>query len=106
MRLEQRNTAFRGKMDRYDPRWADELDRSIPVARDWGGRAGRDPDRPRELDDADPFTCQVDLPRGQEREPAIDRERVYELSGCESRALAAIGAFRVIDVDDLRAQDA
>ena len=75
-------------MDRYDARWADEFAGSIPVARDWGGRAGPDPDCPREFDAADPFTGHVDLPRGQERELSVDRERTYALSGGESRALA------------------
>ncbi len=92
-------------MDFYDPRWADGRDGRAPIERDWGGRASRDWDDRRESDGADPFTSRVDLPRGLERELAVDRERVYELSGRESRALAAIGAFRVIDVDDLRDQN-
>ena len=92
-------------MDRYDPRWAEDRDRSMRFERAWGSRAGRKSDDPRECDGADAFTSQLDLPRGQERELAVDRERVYELSGRESRGLAAIGAFRVIDVDDLRTPD-
>jgi hypothetical protein len=92
-------------MDLYDSRWADDRDRSMPAERDWGGRAGRDSDDPRDSDSSDSFTSHLDLPRGQDREPAIERERVYKLSGRESRALATIGAFRVIDVEDLRSPD-
>ncbi len=92
-------------MNLYDTRRADDRDRSVQIERAWGGRANRDLADPREPDDADPFTLHLDLPRGQERELAIDRERVYDLSGRESRALATIGSFRVIDLDDLRAPD-
>jgi hypothetical protein len=72
------------------------------VERGWGGRGWNSVD-PREAAGAEPLSSQLGLPRGQEREVAVDRERVYELSGRESRALAAIGALRVVDVDDLRA---
>jgi hypothetical protein len=37
-----------------------------------------------------------DLPRGDERELVVDRDRVYELDGDDSRTLAAVGAFRVV----------
>lgn len=86
-----------------DPRWPDGRDQSVHIDRDWGGRATRGSDWPRERDGGDPFTWHVDLPERQDREPVLDRERIYELSGREGRALASIGAFRVIDVEDLRA---
>ena len=40
-----------------------------------------------------------------EREQVRDRDRVYEIDGAESRALATVGAFRVVaesDLHDLR----
>ena len=43
----------------------------------------------------------LDLPRGDERELVVDRDRVYELDGEDSRALAAVGAFRVVPEHDL-----
>ena len=92
-------------MDHHDPRWGDARDRSESVDRDWGGRAGRDSEDGREHDPRDAFTQHLYLPRGAERELVVDRERVYELSGRESRALAATGAFRVTDAEDLRGRE-
>ena len=43
----------------------------------------------------------LDLPRGDERELVVDRDRVYELDGEDSRTLAAVGAFRVVPEHDL-----
>ena len=43
----------------------------------------------------------LDLPRGDERELVVDRDRVYELNGEDSRTLAAVGAFRVVPEHDL-----
>ena len=43
----------------------------------------------------------LDLPRGDERELVVDRDRVYELDGEGSRTLAAVGAFRVVLEHDL-----
>jgi hypothetical protein len=43
----------------------------------------------------------LDLPRGDERELVVDRDRVYELDGEDSRTLAAVGAFRVVPAHDL-----
>jgi hypothetical protein len=43
----------------------------------------------------------LDLPRGEERELVVDRNRVYELDGEDSRTLAAVGAFRVVPEHDL-----
>jgi hypothetical protein len=43
----------------------------------------------------------LDLPRGDERELVVNRERVYELEGEDSRTLAAVGPFRVVPEHDL-----
>jgi hypothetical protein len=45
----------------------------------------------------------LDLPRGEERELVVDRDRVYELDGEDGRTLAAVGAFRVVPEHDLDA---
>ena len=42
----------------------------------------------------------LDLPRGRERRPVQERDRVYELTGAESRVLATVGAFRVLSESD------
>jgi DNA-binding PadR family transcriptional regulator len=55
----------------------------------------------KDRDPRDAFTKDLDLPRGRERRPVRERERVYEIDGAESRALATIGAFRVIPEGDL-----
>src|SRR5262249_3062503 len=61
---------------------------------------------PREVstDPADALTRALDLPRGREREHVHvhGHDQDYELRGSEVRALAAIGAFRVVAADDLR----
>ena len=54
-----------------------------------------------ERDPRDVFTKDLDLPRGRERRPVRDRDRVYEIDGTESRMLATIGAFRVVSESDL-----
>jgi DNA-binding MarR family transcriptional regulator len=70
-------------------------------------------DDPRELSHSDPreqeernprdvFTSGLDLPRGPERERVYAHEHAYELRGSEARALATIGAFRVVPASDLR----
>ncbi len=46
------------------------------------------------------FTHGLTLPRGDERERVEFRERTYALNGSETRALATVGAFRVVDVGD------
>jgi hypothetical protein len=43
----------------------------------------------------------LDLPRGEERELVVDRDRVYELNGDDSRTLAAVGSFRVVPEQEL-----
>jgi hypothetical protein len=82
-----------------DSRWADTRDR--PTA-GRGGSADTDPREAGALDPRDAFTQGLDLPRGPHREPvSVDGER-YDLRGSEVRTLAALGAFRVIPLDDLR----
>ncbi len=71
----------------------------------------RDPDHesprvydPRDRDEHDPrdgLMRDLDLPLGDERELVVDRDRVYELGGEDSRTLAAVGAFRVVPEHDL-----
>jgi hypothetical protein len=68
-----------------------------------GGRAGsasrtrgRAPDNPR-----DALARQLDLPRGAERARVEVGSHSYALRGSEVRALATIGAFRVVDARDL-----
>src|SRR5438270_13381573 len=59
---------------------------------------------PRDRDEQDPrdgLMRDLDLPRGDERELVVDRDRVYELDGKDSRALATVGAFRVVPEHDL-----
>lgn len=43
----------------------------------------------------------LDLPRRDERELVVNRDRAYELDGEDSRTLAAVGAFRVVPEHDL-----
>ena len=77
-------------------------DRADSWDRNFGSRGGTsERDRNDERDPRDIFTRDLDLPRGRERRPAGDRDRVYEIDGAESRALATIGAFRVIAESDL-----
>ncbi len=83
-----------------DARWNDP--------REYGERDGRDA-RPRMYDDRerddhdlrDSLTHDLDLPRGDERELVVDRDRVYELNAEDSRTLAAVGTFRVVPEQDL-----
>src|SRR5262245_54931449 len=59
---------------------------------------------PRDRDEHDPREAlmrDLDLPRGDERELVVERDRVYELDGEDSRALAAVGAFRIVPERDL-----
>ncbi|HUE89776.1 MAG TPA: integrase core domain-containing protein [Vicinamibacterales bacterium] len=81
--------------DRYDPR-DHGRDRSESWDRSFGSRgSSSERDRNEERDPRDVFTKDLDLPRGRERRPVRERDRVYELDGAESRALATIGVFRV-----------
>lgn len=91
-------------MSRDDARWDSDRDRDESLDRDRGSR-GRSGERldARERDPRDTFVQQLDLPRGEEREKVRSRNREVELDGSESRALATIGAFRVVQSEDLRA---
>jgi len=76
------------------------------------GERDRDDGRPRVYDKCDrdhhdprdSLMHDLDLPRGEERELVVDRDRVYELNGEDGRALAAVGAFRVVPEHDLDQQ--
>src|SRR5437016_182766 len=88
-------------MDRYDPR-DDDRDRGSAWDRNFGSRGSTsDRNRNDEPDPRDVFTRDLDLPRGSERRPVRERDRVYEIDGTESRMLATIGAFRVVSETDL-----
>jgi hypothetical protein len=83
-----------------DARWGDprkygnqDLDDERPLVYD-----SRDRD---DLDPRDGLMRDLDLPRGEERELVVDRDRVYELNGENSRTLAAVGTFRVVPEQDL-----
>ena len=87
-------------LDRYDPRSDDGRDRGDSWDRSFGSRGGVG-ERDRDEHSRDVFTRDLDLPRGRDREQVRDRDRVYEIDGAESRALATIGAFRVVAESDL-----
>ncbi len=70
----------------FDPRDHDSRDR--------GGRDIHDP--------RDAFMCDLDLPRGVEREIVRDRDHEYNLRGSETRTLSTVGAFRVVPASKLR----
>jgi hypothetical protein len=78
-----------------DPREYGERDRDDGLPRVYDER-DRDDYYPR-----DGLMHDLDLPRGEERELVVDRDRVYELNGEDGRTLAAVGAFRVVPERDL-----
>jgi protein involved in plasmid replication-relaxation len=84
--------------DRYDPRDDDGRSRGDSFERHRGSRSSND----RDDIGRGAFSRHLDLPRGPDRELVRDRKRSYELNGQESEALATIGAFRVVNADDLR----
>jgi hypothetical protein len=88
--------------DDCDPRWNDPRHRDMHDGLD--RRVYRD-SRERGDDPRDALLSDLDLPRGLERELVLDRDRVYELNGEDSRMLAAVGAFRVVPERDLDSQD-
>ncbi|MGE0705451.1 MAG: hypothetical protein AB7N65_25345 [Vicinamibacterales bacterium] len=61
--------------------------------------------RDRDYDPRDGMMHDLDLPRGEDRELVVDRDRVYELNGEDSRTLAVVGAFRVVPEEDLDISD-
>lgn len=85
----------------FDPR--DERSRAHD-----DGREARDGERRHRvaaadgLDPRDVFARELDLPRGPDRARVNGRDRDYTLNGAESRALATVGAFRVVPARDLR----
>ncbi len=87
-------------LDRYDPRSADDRGRGDSWERNFGSRGGAG-ERARDERSRSVFTRDLDLPYGRDREQVRDRDRVYEVDGDESRALATIGAFRVVAESDL-----
>jgi integrase len=87
-------------MDRYDPR--DVGDRSDSWDRNFGSRGGTsERDRNDDRESREVFTRDLDLPRGPERRPVRERDRIYEINGVESRTLGAVGAFRIVSETDL-----
>ena len=83
-----------------DVRWDD------PRERDTRERADELPRvyDPRDREDHDPRDAlmrDLDLPRSDARELVVDRDRVYELDGEDSRTLAAVGALRIVPEHDL-----
>src|SRR5687767_5758504 len=88
--------------DRYDPRSSNDRDRDDVDDRGRGSRGGSgERDQAADRDPRDVFTKDLDLPRGRERRPVRERNRVYEINGTESRMLATVGAFRVVSESDL-----
>jgi hypothetical protein len=83
----------------YDPRWDDLRERDDGRVRVYDER-DRDDQDPR-----DGLMRDLDLPRGEERELVVDRDRAYQLNGEESRTLAAVGAFRVVPEHELDVND-
>jgi len=79
----------------YDLRWDDLREHDDVRARVYDER-DRDDHDPR-----DGLMHDLDLPRGEERELVVDRDRVYELNGEDCRTLAAVGTFRVVPEHDL-----
>jgi hypothetical protein len=87
--------------DRYDPR-IDDRDRGESRDRSLGSPGvSNERDRNDDREARDVFTSGLDLPRGCERRPVRERDRIYEINGTESRMLATIGAFRVVSESDL-----
>ena len=78
-----------------DPREYGERDLGDERSRVYDGRdrGGHDP--------RDGLMHDLDLPRGEDRELVVDRDRTYELNGEDSHALAAIGTFRVVPEENL-----
>ena len=86
----------------FDPRWTDDPRDRDDRDRDLS-RGGLSNPREREpLDARDVFTRDLELPRGHERERVWARDSDVTLRGSEVRALATVGAFRVVPAGDLR----
>jgi hypothetical protein len=88
--------------DRYEPRSSDQPNSGDFGDRNRSGRGGTGAgERREEPDSRDVFTRDLDLPGVRERQLVRDRDRVFEINGAESRALATIGAFRIVAERDL-----
>jgi hypothetical protein len=83
-----------------DARWNDPREDDLRDRADEWPRV-YDP-RDRNDDPRDALMRDLDLPRGDERELVVDRDRIYELDGEDSRTLAAVGAFRIVPEHDHR----
>jgi len=79
----------------YDPRWDDPRERDDGRARVYEERD------PADHDPRDGLLRDLDLPRGEARELVVNRDRIYELNGEDSRTLAVVGAFRVVPERDV-----
>ena len=77
--------------DSPDPRSFDTREPGLADPRDVEG-----------IDPRDVVTQGLDLPRGREREHVHTHDHEYELRGSEVRALATVGAFRVVPASDLK----
>jgi DNA-binding MarR family transcriptional regulator len=77
----------------------DEHHRDLRDDARWPDRDRERPDRT--FDPHEPFTRDLNLPRGLGREIVRDRDHAYTLRGSETRTLATVGAFRVISSRDL-----
>ncbi len=83
-----------------DTRWGDPREYDARDPNDQWPRVYDTRDR----DEHDPLEAlmrDLDLPRGDDRELVVDRDRVYELDGKDGHTLAAVGAFRVVPEHDL-----
>jgi hypothetical protein len=85
-------------LDRYDPR---DDDRERGGERNRGSRGGGSSSAEHDPEPRNVFVRELDLPDGRERELVRDRKRGFDINGDESRALATIGAFRVVCEEDL-----
>jgi hypothetical protein len=87
--------------DRYDPRSSNDRGRDDLGDQSRGSRGGSsERDHATDRDPREVFTKDLDLPRGRERRPVRERDRVYDIDGAESRMLATV-AFRVVAQSDL-----
>ncbi len=89
----------------FDPRWTDDPRDRDDYGRELSqsSRGGLSNPREREpLDARDVFTRDLELPRGRDRHRVLARDSDVTLRGSEVRALATVGAFRVVPAGDLR----
>jgi hypothetical protein len=67
-------------LDRYDPRSSSDRDRDDFADRTRGSRGGSSQrDHAADRDPREVFTKDLDVPRGRERRPVRERDRVYEI---------------------------